>query len=137
VREDLARRIVWHDQARVEHERPVNDVLELERVLKELADKHAGKHAAVFALVLDNGDEISFGLGRSRTYLAFTAHDNQPPYWQSVSGAKGPDTSFLLGGGEPTVCEMRNAIPMRKAHAVLRQFWETGELSKDINWEET
>ncbi len=84
----------------------------------------------------DNGDSLSIGLGSDLSVLNYVRGDNNPPYYTSSGGSEEDRGISFLFGGELSQSPLRNTVPISTARAAMKRFCETGELSKDVIWEE-
>ncbi len=86
-----------------------------------------------------DGEILSIGLGREEAVLSFTAASGNPPYYVSSSGWQAGENEDILDYdfyGHRAEIRRRYLVPMQQARDALRFFWETGERTKDIIWEE-
>jgi len=84
-----------------------------------------------------DGKVLYIGLGKKDAVLSFAASVD-PPYYVSASGQLGrgrEETEGFYFYGIWTEVPRRFLVPMARARAALRLFWETGELSNEVSWE--
>lgn len=84
----------------------------------------------------DNGDSLSIGLGSDKSVLNYVRGDQNPPYYTSSGGNHRDEAISFLFGGEWSEYPLRNAVPVSAAREAMALFCKTGELSKNIMWEE-
>jgi hypothetical protein len=83
-----------------------------------------------------DGKVLYIGLGKTDAVLSYAA-TLLPPFYVSSSGRQAANNQIVdyyfygIWVGVP----VRNLVPMAYARAALRFFWETGERSKEIQWE--
>ena len=81
-------------------------------------------------------DSLSIGLGLDVSVLNHVRADKNPPYSISVGRSNRDEPIAFLFGGEWSEYPIRNTVPISAARAAMRKFCETGELTKDVVWEE-
>ena len=84
-----------------------------------------------------NGDFLSVGVSEIGWWLAFANARNEPPYFQSKGdvGVPGHDINFDDGHEGPWV-RSDTLIPAAVGRHAAVEFVETGQLSKEVPWEE-
>jgi len=120
-----------------EHEQRLDSPDEIDRLLDNLHKCFSsGDPTLVTVEREDTGDSLSIGLGRDMSVLNYVRGDKDPPYYTSTGGSDGDEAISFRFGGEWSEYSLRNAIPLSIARSAMRQFCETGELTKNIEWEE-
>lgn len=92
-------------------------------------------------LVRDNGDSMHIGLGLERTVLGFMSGNGSRPNLISLDSEyeenKGEDATLIFFYGEhDSEFFVKNSIPFSVGLDVFCAFFETGNLSQSIVWEE-
>jgi Immunity protein Imm1 len=126
----MATTLEWNN-----HEVPVGSVAELDALLDRLTDE-ASEQPFIVTLGRDDDSSLSIGLGRSETVASYISPGLGPPHFLSRGngGHDGP-VEFMFSG-EVTEYPPESAIPVGAARKALRVYFETGELTPDVDWEE-
>ncbi len=82
-----------------------------------------------------NGNSLSIGVGRDETVLSFVNKSKNPPYYAS-KGKEREGTIIFYYYGEWSEFPLSSTIPYSLGEEVIKEFFETGELSKKIEWQE-
>jgi hypothetical protein len=89
-------------------------------------------------VVRADGDRLSVGLGRPRSFLTYIPADGDPPYFSVVGDAlEGEEVCFDCNG-EPSFYSARNTVPFEMALEVACRFAESSGLPLPglVVWEE-
>jgi hypothetical protein len=91
-----------------------------------------------FMVTLARADDatLSIGLGRPESVASYVGAGGDPPYYISRGDLGRDEPIEFLSGGEMTEFAPESAVPAGAAREALRVFYETGELSPSIVWEE-
>ena len=128
----MERLLTWEDQEVVVH-----SVEELDERLDELAAEAASRLPFMVSVVREDGSSLSIGVGRPESVASYMPGSYDPPYYLS-RGDGGRDTPVeFVFGGEMSEFPPWSAIPADAARDAARVFFETGELSPKISWEES
>ena len=115
-------------------------VNELDRVLDSIHGSCDPRQPVVATIESPHGWRVDIGLGAPESLVIVW------PDWPSSTAdtyylTTGPRQSagtkcFLLHGVGHTEFEKRHLIPIHQARQVVRQFFETGIRSPDVDWEQ-
>lgn len=124
-------RVQWDENDAVD----VHTIEELDQLLDRL---HQSAAAPVLATVEfpQSGDSLTIGLGHAQSVLNFIDGSGDPPYWSSVGKLTADGAVDFLYMGEPTEIPLRRLIGIELARDAIREFAQTGRLSKHVDWEE-
>jgi hypothetical protein len=89
-------------------------------------------------VVRADGDRLSIGLGRPRSFLTYVPEDGDPPYFSVVGDApEGEEVNFDCNG-ESSFYSARNTVPFEVALEVVCRFAQSGGLPLPdlVAWEE-
>jgi Immunity protein Imm1 len=109
---------------------------ELDALLDRLTAEAEADLPFTVALARGDGSTLSIGLGRPYSVLDYVHGSHDPPYFISRGDGEGRDPIAFVFGGEMTEFPPWSAIPVDDARKALRVFFETGELSPEIDWVE-
>lgn len=110
---------------------------DVDRLLDRLHEQHRNSGPTLVTVErADNGDSLSIGLGAELSVLNYVRGDKNPPYYTSSGGDDTEDVISFMFGGEWSEYPRRAAVPISVARAAMMRFCETGELSRDVMWEE-
>ena len=84
----------------------------------------------------NGGDSLAIGLGRERTVLSFVRSDKDPPYFVSLGGERDGDSLWFDFGGDWSEFPFSQTVPLTSGRKAMREFCETGRLTKDLLWEQ-
>lgn len=114
----------------------VHSLQELDALVDRL-DAEAGRDTPLMVtLAREDGSTLSIGLGRPESTASYVSADGDPPYYMSRGDLGRDDPIEFFSGGEMTEFAPESAIPAEAAREALRVFYETGELSPNLDWEE-
>jgi hypothetical protein len=117
--------------------RQLDSIEEVESSLDGLAQVLTPESALLVTIErVEDGTALSIGLGRSLSVLNFVGRNGDPPYFTSAGGGDASHSITFLFGGQLSEFPMRNAIPLVLARSAMRIFCATGQLTKDVQWEE-
>ena len=116
--------------------RPIKTEAELTAIL---ADSHE-KRPFLLQLEGDNGFKLIIGVGGPVGCAQFSSVDGNTPYQMAVSkGGQTADSSEaveFLAGGTPTPIPIRRCVPFEALKRIVIQFFEKGDRSREVEWEE-
>jgi hypothetical protein len=115
----------------------VSSVQELDAMLERLTDEAERDMPFMVALAREDGSGLSIGVGRPVSVLSYISASLDPPYFNSRGDDTREEPVEFLSGGEMTEFPPSSAIPTEAAREAMRYFFETGELSPHVAWEET
>lgn len=97
-----------------------------------------GKRFAEIIAAPADGDLLSVGLGRPRSFLTYIPADGDPPYFSVVDESAGDGEVCFDCNGEPSFYAAHNTVPFPLALEVACQFASsTGlPLPELVAWEE-
>lgn len=111
------------------------NIRQLDEQLDRLACQCNGEYPSVVRLSA-HGYEVEVGLGCSESFVRIEHESGMPPYFATLGDPRAEgEVAFYLFGDHPTGILRRNLIPMPKARQILREFFETGARSTDVEWE--
>lgn len=117
--------------------RQLDSIADVESSLDRLAQDLTPENALLVTIErVEDGTALSIGLGRRLSVLNFIGRDGNPPYFTSAGGSDAAESITFLFGGQPSEYPMRNAIPLASARSAMRVFCASGQLTKDVQWEE-
>jgi hypothetical protein len=127
-------RVVAWDQNEV----AVHSVRELDALLDRLSAEAERDTPFMVTLAREDGSTLSIGLGRPESTASYVSGTFDPPYFASRGdgAGEGAPVEFVFSG-EITEFPPWSVVPTEAARQALRVFFETGELSPEIDWEET
>ncbi len=127
-------RIQWNDTEGVE----VESLVILDKTIDNLQSEAAQAKPILVEVVRFTGDVLIIGLGLKDAVLSYGPASKNPPYYVSVreGAATTEDTVVYYFYGAYTEFPARFLIPMHQARMALRYFVETGQLTKEIIWEQ-
>lgn len=124
--------ITWDDK-----QEQMDSVQAVENLLDRLQEYFRSRAPTLVTVERsDNGDSLSIGLGGNMSVLNYIRGDKSPPYYTSSGGHNTDEAISFLFGGEWSEYPLKNAVPLSAARAAMTQFCKTGELAKDLTWEE-
>ena len=114
----------------------VHSLQELDALVDRLAAEAERDMPFMVTLAREDGTTLSIGLGREESTLSHVSADGEPPYHMSRGDLARDEPIEFFSGGEMTEFAPESAIPAGAAREALRFFYETGELSPKVDWEE-
>lgn len=89
-------------------------------------------------VVRADGDRLSVGLGRSRSFLTYIPANGDPPYFSVVDESAGNGEVCFDCNGEPSFYAARNTVPFALALEVACRFASSAglPLPELVAWEE-
>jgi hypothetical protein len=115
----------------------VNSIRELDPLLDRLHEEHQDVQPILATVEsTSNGDSLAIGLGRPQSVLTFVPGSGDPPYFSSVGDGEGDEVLEFSFMGDLSEIPVRNAVPIAVARQAMREFIETGALSKKVRWEQ-
>lgn len=89
-------------------------------------------------VVRADGDRLTVGLGRSRSFVTYIRADGNPPYLSVVSDRSDEEEIHFDCNGEPSYYSLRNTVPLGVALEVACQFAQSQglPLPEVVDWEE-
>ena len=89
-------------------------------------------------VIRSDGDLLSIGLGRSRSFVTYIPKDGNPPYFSAVDESAGDGEICFDCNGEPSFYAIRNSVPFPLALDVACQFAASSglPLPELVAWEE-
>ena len=130
-----ARITVYEDQDPVE----VRSFRDLDSTIKEATERARSKDCPNIIFVeVGNGNSISIVVGTDETVLGFTYGHNDPPYYVSrgVADTDKPIFTAFVAMNHHTEFLRRNVIPSEAGLTAIREFVESSELPKCVEWDE-
>ena len=118
------------------HEVPVTSVEELDRILDELTAEAESGQPFIVTLGRDDDSSLSIGVGRPESVASYISPGLSPPHFISRGEVEHDGPVEFVFSGEITEYPPWSAVPAETARAALRLFYETGELSPQVDWEE-
>jgi Immunity protein Imm1 len=127
-------RVLTWDQNEV----AVHSLQELDALVDRLTEEAERDTPFMVTLAREDGATLSIGLGRRESTASYVSGSLDPPYYASRGGSddEGEPIEFAFSG-EITEFPPWSGVPAEAARKALRHFYETGELSPEIDWEET
>jgi hypothetical protein len=109
---------------------------QLERLLRRISAECCRPILA--EVVRTDGDRLSVGLGRPRSFLTYVPEDGDPPYFSVVGDAPEDEDVCFDCNGEPSWYASRHTVPFELALKVVRRFAESSglPLPDAVAWEE-
>jgi len=88
-------------------------------------------------VVRTDGDRLSVGLGRPRSFLTYIPADGDPPYFSVVGDASEGEEICFDCNGEPSFYSARNTVPFEEAMEVACRFIGSSglPLPAEVAWE--
>ena len=120
-----------------ENEVVVSSVQELDALLDSLTVEAEQDTPFMVALSREDESTLSIGLGRPESVASYVPGSLDPPYLVSRGKGEGDGPVEFFFGGQMTEFPPTSAVPVEAARDALRVFFETGELSPNLDWEET
>ena len=120
-----------------QNEVAVESVQELDAHLDRLTLEAESELPFMVALAREDGSTLSIGLGRTESVLSYVSASLDPPYFMSRGDVDQNGPARFVYSGEMTEFPPWSGVPAESAREALRVFFETGELSPEISWEET
>jgi immunity protein Imm1 of predicted polymorphic toxin system len=124
----------WSDtQPRVE----LSTGEEFEDAVNRLAARCSADRPTIVALYA-HGHQVMLGLGLPQSFVQIQRWDNQAsgPALVTVGDSKADGgVAFYLFGSQHTEIPRRNLIPGPMALRLARQFFESGQVKQDVDWE--
>lgn len=128
----LQRSLNWE-----QNEVAVGSVQELDALLDRLTvEAEEADLPFVVALAREDGSTLSIGLGTEESVANYVSGSFDPPYYVSRGDPDRAEPVKFVFSGEMTEYPPWSAIPVEAARAAMRHFFETGELSPDVDWAE-
>jgi hypothetical protein len=118
------------------HEVPVGSVDELDRLLDRLTEEARAGEPFIVTLGRDDDSSLSIGLGRPLSVASYISPGLGPPHFLSRGNGTHDGPIEFVFSGEITEYPPESAVPADTARRALRVFFETGELSPELDWEE-
>jgi hypothetical protein len=89
-------------------------------------------------VVRADGDRLSVGVGRPRSFLTYIPADGNPPYLSVFDESAGSDEVCFDCNGEPSFYAARNTVPFELAVEVVTRFVVLRDLPLPdlVAWEE-
>jgi hypothetical protein len=128
----VERTLSWDDG-----EVAVRSVSELDALLDRLTAEAESGVPFMVTVARPDGATLSIGLGRAESVASYVSGSLDPPYFGSRGDGEREEHIEFVFGGELTEFPPGSAVPTEAAREALRVFFETGELSPKIGWEET
>jgi hypothetical protein len=90
------------------------------------------------SVVRADGDRLSIGLGRPRSFLTYIPADGNPPYFSVVGDAPADEEVNFDCNGESSFYSARNTVPFKVALEVACCFAKSSDLPLPdlVAWEE-
>jgi hypothetical protein len=115
----------------------VGSVQELDALLDRLTEEaEAADQPLIVVLGLEDGSTLSIGVGRPYSVLDYVDGSHDPPYFVSRGDTERREPVRFLFSGEMSEFPPWSAIPIDAAREAMRYFFETGQLSPEIDWAE-
>lgn len=127
----MAPALVWGQS-----EVAVPSLQELDALLDRLDAEAERDTPFMVTLAREDGSTLSIGLGRPESTASYVGADGDPPYYMSRGDLGRDDPIEFFSGGEMTEFAPESAVPAEAAREALRVFYETGDLSPNLDWEE-
>lgn len=115
---------------------PINNLRDLDRALDDLAAKALKGGPLIVEMISPLEDRLLIGIVQSSAFLSFEQASGNPPYMITVGSAEKSGTVKFDFEGELTEIPRRYCIPLNSARQAIREYFQTGELSKALDWEE-
>jgi hypothetical protein len=118
--------------------RTVSSLTEIDDALDEI-EQHAEKTEPPIAdLSNPEGDTLSIGLGRSQSMLSWISRSLDPPYFASKGQGSTGEADYVVfyAGGQWSEFPSSNLISKESAREAVREFFVTGRLPTNVEWEE-
>lgn len=114
----------------------VETCLELDQALHKAEIRCTPKHPIVVSLRV-HGHRLEIGLGIPKSFISIHRYEPTPgPGFISVGNGRADwGTTFFSHGWRRTEVPERNLLTATQARQVLREFFETGHRSTNIEWE--
>ncbi len=109
---------------------------ELDQMLHKTQLRCTPEHPIVVILYV-HGHRLETGLGLPKSYVSIQrCEPTTGPSFVSIGDARADwGATFFFHGWYRTEVPERNLLPATKARRILREFFETGLRSTDIDWE--
>jgi Immunity protein Imm1 len=127
----MATTLEWNN-----HAVPVGSVAELDRLLERLTAEADAEQPFIVTLGRDDDSSLSIGLGRPESVASYISPGLGPPHFLSRGGGGHDGPVEFVFSGEVTEYPPESAIPAEAAREALRVYFETGELTSELDWEE-
>jgi len=114
----------------------VSDLEQLDERLDSIASKHSTGSPTIVE-VCAHQQVLTLGLGLPESFVQIKSDSNMPPYLVTV-GDGDPDgvVTFYFMGNHHTEIPRRHLISASLARDVVRDFFNTGQQSNRVEWEE-
>ena len=115
----------------------ISSVEQLDEVVGRLEDEARAGEPFIVELYSEAGDMVSIGLGRPETVISWIACTQDPPYLASRGpwADDGDPVEFMVGG-ELTEFAKDTLVDVAQGREALRAFFTTGELPRNVSWQE-
>jgi hypothetical protein len=124
-------RVEWREDGRAE----VGSVQELDRLLDDLTQQ-AKKEPFMAELISPKGDSVAIGLGRDGSVLSWVQAGGDPPYYGSKGNPKASDLVVFFYRGAWSEFPGSFVVPIAEAREAMRLFFESGQMPRNVDWEE-
>jgi hypothetical protein len=119
------------------NEVPVASTSELDALVDQLTLQAREKLPFIVTVARPDGATLSIGVGRDESVASYVPASLDPPYYLSRSGAQRSEPIEFVFSGQASEYPPESVISVEAARRALRTFFETGELTGEIAWEET
>jgi len=106
--------------------------------LEELLEESQQKRPFLLELEGENGFKLIIGIGGPLGCVQFSAANGNPPYLMAATKSTQEeelDVEFLAGG-TPTPIPMHRCFPFEMVKKLVFRFFEHGDRSPEVQWEE-
>jgi len=109
---------------------------ELDALLDQLTAAAEADLPFMVAVARPDGSTLSIGLGRDESVATHVPGSLDPPYLSMRGDPDRTEPIEFVSGGEMTEFAPQSAVPISAARRALVEFFRTGELSPEFDWEE-
>jgi hypothetical protein len=83
------------------------------------------------------GDCLTIGVGGSLACVMFARASGDPPYLWALGITEDREKELVFdAGGTPTPIPIRRCLPFESVLRIVVHYFLSGELSKDVEWDE-
>ena len=111
----------------------IDSVDDLDRFV-DFAEAKADKPTAISVEI--HGYRVDLLVGHEKSFIHMTPDDLAQPYHVTIGGPPGGGVNFWLHAWHHTWFENRHLVPKALARGAFRLFFQTGQLSPAVEWEE-
>jgi len=119
-----------------DHVVPITSVEELDALVDQLTAQAEATRPFIVTLGQEDDSSLSIGLGRPLSVASSISAGLGPPHYLSRGDEANDEPIEFVFSGEASEYPPESVISVEAARRALRTFFETGDLTGEIAWEE-